>query len=301
MTRVVISCTTLPDRYWKLEKMVASLLKQTYPIQCIYIGLPKVMKRTGLVYGPLSPFLKEHCIIVPCKDYGPITKLLGGLYMEKDPNTVIITVDDDKIYHPKMVEKLIEHHLEYPNAAIGSSGMFLRYPCPMCAIYPNENDSMVYRIPKFTISKKGRKVDSIYGYPGALYVRNFFPKKENIRRDLLHYTKIDKCLMLNDDILISGYLSTKGIDRIIFSDMPSVSSVLDNHGNNIRNPNEISYDLDKFFQRLNKAIGTAKKNHMFEKMEYYDVYCESVTSITTIIILAVIVLLFLSYHMLTMI
>jgi hypothetical protein len=294
--RVVISCTTLPDRYWKLEKMIDSLKLQTYPIDAIYIALPKMMKRDNIPYGPLPKKITDVCNVVECEDYGPITKILGGLYMEDDPLTIIITVDDDKIYHRNMVSKLMKHHESYPNSAIGSSGMFLRYPCPMCAIYPNETNAIAYRIPKFSISKKGRKVDSIYGYPGALYVRNFFPKYEKIEKELLEYTSIDSSLMLNDDILISGFLSLKGIERRIFSDMPPVSPVLDDDGMDIRNPNEISYDLDKFFQRLNKATSIAKSNEMYQTMEYYDVYSESVYSIATIILVCAVVLLVFAYR-----
>jgi hypothetical protein len=39
-------------------------------------------------------------------DWGPATKLLGALLLETDPDTVIITVDDDMMYNHNMVEWL---------------------------------------------------------------------------------------------------------------------------------------------------------------------------------------------------
>src|SRR5690606_35197916 len=143
--------------------------------------------------------IKSMATIIRCEDYGPITKILGGLLMENDPETIIITFDDDINYPVNMVEKLIEHHKQFPNSAIGSSGMLLKNKCPNCGILPNE-DNMIYRIPKFKVTKEGRKVDSIYGYPGALYIRKFFPIKENLNQ-LLDYVFINQEMFINDDIV----------------------------------------------------------------------------------------------------
>ena len=42
-------------------------------------------------------------------DWGPATKLIGALLLEKDPNTVIITLDDDMVYHRDTVKWLSTH------------------------------------------------------------------------------------------------------------------------------------------------------------------------------------------------
>lgn len=41
-----------------------------------------------------------------CPDLGPITKFVPTLTTEKDPNTVIVVVDDDTLYPPSMVEQV---------------------------------------------------------------------------------------------------------------------------------------------------------------------------------------------------
>ena len=52
-----------------------------------------------------------------CEDYGPATKLLPVLQHEKDDDTLIITVDDDMVYRPRMVENLLLHAQAFPHAA----------------------------------------------------------------------------------------------------------------------------------------------------------------------------------------
>jgi hypothetical protein len=42
-------------------------------------------------------------------DWGPATKLIGALLLEKDPKTVIITLDDDMVYHQDTVKWLATH------------------------------------------------------------------------------------------------------------------------------------------------------------------------------------------------
>jgi len=42
-------------------------------------------------------------------DWGPATKLIGALLLEKDPSTVIITLDDDMVYNRDTVKWLSTH------------------------------------------------------------------------------------------------------------------------------------------------------------------------------------------------
>lgn len=290
--RVVASLTTMPDRYFKIGKTLKSLQNQTYKLDAIYLSLPARSRRLNIEYPPVPPELAEMCTIVPCTDYGPITKIVGGLLMEDEPDAVIITFDDDMIYPADMVEALMRHHTTYPDAALGSSGMLLKYNCPFCAITPNEN-TMLFRFPKFSVPSEGRKVDSIYGYPGALYVRKFFPNKELLEPDFLNYALADVNMLMNDDIVISGYLSLRKVERRIFPDMPSVSFVLDETtGERVRNDNEISYDLDLFFQRLNSAITTSKSMGMYTETEPVSV-SETIIGVGVIFVLSLLIFIIL--------
>lgn len=293
--RVVASLTTMPDRYFKVIKTLESLHKQTYKLDAIYLGLPIKSRRLGIEYPPVPQEISDLCSIVSCTDYGPITKIIGGLLEENDPETVIITFDDDMIYPKNIVESLIIHHNEYPDSAIGSSGMLLRNNCPLCAITPNEN-TFFYRISKFHVPTNGRKVDSIYGYPGALYIRKFFPVRERLETDFFQYALVNDDMLMNDDIVISGYLSLRNVDRRIFPNMPEVSFVVDDDsGVRLRTDNEISYDLDKFFQRMNRSITTAKSIGMYAVTEPVDI-SETIVGISLIIVFAVIILIIISIY-----
>jgi hypothetical protein len=294
MKRFVATLTTMPDKYHKLQKTLETINNQTFKFDAIYLGIPKISKRLNTPYPKLPKEIEQLCTVVYCTDYGPITKLVGALLSENDPETVIISFDDDMIYPPDMVEKLVNLHYKNPSTAIGSSGMLLKYPCPMCAITPNEN-SFPFKISKFQIYEEGRRVDSIYGYPGALYIRKFFPTKNNLQ-DFLKYALIDKDMFLNDDIVISGYLSMHKIPRMIFPNMPTVSFVLDEKtGSRIQEKTEISYSLDIFFQRMNRAIFTAKSNGMYEETE--DVYMtETIVFIGLAIGLSILFILILVYY-----
>lgn len=292
--RVICSITTMPDKYFKVVKTLESLHRQTHKLDAIYLGVPEQSRRLGIKYPPIPEEIAKLCTVVRCTDYGPITKIVAGLLQENDPETVIITFDDDMIYPETLVETLVKHHKSYPNSAIGSSGMLLKYNCPMCAIVPNE-DNFFYRIPKFPVPPEGRKVDSIYGYPGALYVRKFFPSRDKLEANFLNYALINNDMLMNDDIVISGYLSMHKIDRRIFPDMPIVSFVLDD-GVRTRVETEISYDLDKFFQRMNRSIDASKSLGMYETTEPLDM-SETIVGISFVIVITFLVLLFLTIYL----
>lgn len=291
--RVVVTLTTMPNQYFKLVKTLQSIRNQTRQPDAIYLGLPKISRRLGTEYPPLPEEISNMCTVVSCTDYGPITKLLGGILMENDPETVIISIDNDMIYAPRTIEELLHYHEQYPNSAVGSSGMLLKYSCPMCAITPNENN-FLFQISKFHVPPEGRRVDSLYGYPGALYVRKFFPPLELLEDDFLKYALIDNNTLLNDDIVISGYLSLHNIERRIFPNMPEVSHVLDD-GIRKRSEIEISYSLDKFFQRMNLAIDAVKAEGMYAVTEPLDI-SETIVGISAIIVLCVLIIILISIY-----
>mmetsp|Transcript_71211 Transcript_71211/g.131291 ORF Transcript_71211/g.131291 Transcript_71211/m.131291 type:complete len:326 (+) Transcript_71211:43-1020(+) len=105
--RVVVSFTTFPlgMRMAGVADMLRSLAKQTLQPDQVILNFPTHIARLSI--GPLAipreveewkqmyRWLKVH----QTKDYGPATKLLGALEVEKNPDTIIIIVDDDTYYH----------------------------------------------------------------------------------------------------------------------------------------------------------------------------------------------------------
>jgi len=287
--RIVASMTTMPDRYEKIVKTLRSLNNQTCKLDAIYLSLPAKSRRLNIDYPPITDEINNLCTVVPCTDYGPMTKILGELLSEQDPETIIITFDDDYTYPNNLVELLLKHHNEYPNSAIGSSGMLLKHLCPFCAITPNEN-SFAFRMAKFYTPPEGRKVDSLYGYPGALYIRKFFPSRDDLEKDFLKYALIDDNTYLNDDITISGYLSMHKIERRVFNDVPDVSNVLSRDNRRVRLNSEISYNLPKFFRKMNAAITTCKSLGMYAETEPVNT-TETVIGVGLIVFLSILAMI----------
>lgn len=292
--RVVASLTTMPYSYKKLYHTLVSLNNQTRKLDAIYLTLPKFTKRMNEEYPPLPDKIKELCTVVDCDDYGPITKLFGGLIKEKDDDTCIITFDDDCIYPPKLVEFLLSKSKKNPHAAIGTSGLLIGKGFPWWGIVYNENYHF-YRMISAKVPKKGREIDSLYGYAGVLYKRSFFPSID----ELIHYSSINKELFMNDDIVISGYLSLKNIPRIVFSNAPEVRFVTE-EGVHVRSEFELSNDPKNFVNRLKNSITSAEELGMFSKkapMKIHDCMHNNCTvaSIAFVVIIFVIALIMFGY------
>ena len=183
MVRVVATCTTIPTRYERLRKMIESLVNQTYKLDAIYVGLPKRSHRLNIDYPPLPDDIKKNCIVVSPKiDYGPITKLYGGLVSEKDPETLIISFDDDIVYPPTTVETFVRHAKEWPDRVITATGMKSSLGYLFRAIKTNVRPIACFsNIICFNNDDHSSDIDEILGVSGVLYRRKFFPsnKKSN--------------------------------------------------------------------------------------------------------------------------
>ena len=98
-TRFVVSLTTMPGDVEHLDEVLMSLSNQTVKPAAIYVNLPQKNRRTGAPYV-IPDWLRKFPnvqILQPATDYGPMTKLYPALEKETDPETVIISVDDDKV------------------------------------------------------------------------------------------------------------------------------------------------------------------------------------------------------------
>ena len=123
-SRVVLSFSTIPSRLPHLRKTIQSLKRQTYQPDAIYLNLPRESRREKVPYDP-PPYIRTDpniTIVWSEDDYGPGTKLIPAVQKEKDPNTLIITVDDDMSLRPTVVATLVYFSSLYPDAALGFTG-----------------------------------------------------------------------------------------------------------------------------------------------------------------------------------
>lgn len=131
-------------------------------------------------------------IIKSNRDYGPLTKLFPTLIAETDPETLIITVDDDKCYHKDTVKHIAWYSMQEDNVAWGDCGWgFQRVP--------HEIEVVPIYVPFVFRGQGGRDVQVLQACCGNGYRRKFF-------QNLLKLSQIPPRCFTTDDLWISGYL-----------------------------------------------------------------------------------------------
>jgi hypothetical protein len=284
--KIVATCTTLPDRYDCLEKMLKSLHNQSYNFDAIYLCLPYKAKRLNMVYPKLPEHIEKLCTVIRTEiDYGPICKLYGALISEKDKDTLIVTIDDDCEYSYNMVEKILEKHEIHPNSAITGAGVLLGNGINLFCI--NSNIDCVIKwngIIGFHVPKEGRKVDIIQGVSGVLYKRGFFPETSCLNQ-LFKYAMEDIDMFKSDDIVISAYLDKKKILKYVFNDTYTVKLPM-------CRSDGLSYELYNMIETFSKTIEKFKKLGFFKKYEKVSL-CETPIIKVPIFLLSLIILIIL--------
>ncbi len=186
--RIIVSLTTSPSRLKQLEPVLRSLtVGQTRPPNEIHLNLPWKFNR-GTEEFVLPEFLSRYPVtIFRVDDVGPATKLIPTLARITDPNTWVLTVDDDVRHLPAAIEQL-------ECAAVADSTSAFGY-----------SDYALWR--KW---KPGTPVDFLAGYGGCLYKRSFFGANFTA---YFEQASANRSCYFQDDIVISNYLELQGVRR----------------------------------------------------------------------------------------
>lgn len=204
-TKVIVSVTTIPSRWDLLKKAVDSLVAQRFKPDHIYVVVPRTSKREGTPYN-VPVWLKGHPrveILDIETDFGPASKLLGPLSLNLDPDTIIVTFDDDSEYEEHVLEKLVDRAIRYPGAAIGFSGINVE------RLIKTGEYELVYE-------QFGRRpqdptpANVIEGYCGVAYRAGFFDA------GVVGTLGYPEDVFFVDDFWFSGYLAKKGIPKLVF-------------------------------------------------------------------------------------
>lgn len=199
--RVVVSMTTTPLRIKFLGATLRSISLQTLQPDAIYLNVPHYSKRFETQYDiPAELYAYDNLHIQRSQDYGPATKLLPTIFAESDPDTLIITIDDEYIYSRLLLEELVAVHIANPGAAFAYAGQ---------NIEADDHRPLGVAVLSADVGRyktKAAGVDILEGFLGAIYRRSFF--------DPQRLADIDPLCFSTDDIWISGYLSRQGIPRI---------------------------------------------------------------------------------------
>jgi len=183
--------TTVPARAVDiLPKSLSALSKLNYDNYEIHLNVPDVCKSTGEKYTIPNSLrsIDKLKIFEGVEDLGPKTKIIPTLQRIEDPESIIITVDDDVIYHKDLIAYHLKCRERYPSAAIGFSGTKQR---------------RLILTPKSDI-----EVDILDNYKSASYTRGMF-------NDEFFSNYADQSW--NDDIVVSAYLRDQDIKKIVLA------------------------------------------------------------------------------------
>src|SRR5204863_1110588 len=121
--RVIASLSTVPDRINNLRPTIQSLLKQTRPPDEIVLAIPEFSVREHRRYvvpkyiSRLPRVRVLHC----AEDWGPATKFIGAIRDELAAgreNSLIMVVDDDRLYPRDALQTYLYYSEQLPNAAL---------------------------------------------------------------------------------------------------------------------------------------------------------------------------------------
>ena len=217
-TRVIVSLSTVPDRIKNLRPTIRSLLRQTRPPDEIVLAIPEFSIREQRSYTvPKYISRLPRLRIVRCsQDWGPATKFIPAVQEELAAgreNTLIMVVDDDRVYPRNSLESYLHYSTQLPDAALCFRGA----PMPR---------SMDWRDAKMTYANELRqpqRVAVITGCGSYLIQPRFFDGA------LWDYSAAPRGAFYMDDIWISGWLSQRGVERYVVPASAMMRSVLRQH------------------------------------------------------------------------
>ena len=109
-TKFCVTLTTIPSRLNTIHKTIESIQRQTLKPNKIFLNIPYEYYRfpgIEISNNELKKFKSELVQINRCDDFGPATKIMGGLDDVKKFDCAII-IDDDHIYNERMCEIFIK-------------------------------------------------------------------------------------------------------------------------------------------------------------------------------------------------
>ncbi|KAJ3209109.1 hypothetical protein HDU67_006386 [Dinochytrium kinnereticum] len=206
--RVVVSFSTFGHRIDRIQDTVESIYNQSRRPDALYLHIPLKIERieASSVLPPLLGELEKRfegwLKVTHPKDYGPSTKLLGSLLVEKDPETIIITVDDDMSYHRDVVRVLVgaaELHMD-------------SIPCFICEEW--EDNRSIYFEDEGYCNGWGN------AFAAMAYRVGFFDGS------VFDYSDVPSGCRLHDDVYLSGWSRNHGHRPFVVK--PGFNSIIGN-------------------------------------------------------------------------
>ena len=215
--KVVVSLTSFPSRLEKLWLVIESLLRQTCPPDKIVLWLC-TDEVSSLEEVPASVRKEQETGIFEIRFVPESFRSHLKYYhaFKEFPEDIVITVDDDIIYHPRTIECLLEEHLKHPDAIITNLAREVKYTNGQLSEYNSWPQLNGY-------------LDSeevfLLGYGGVLY------STPPLCPEVLNWQAFTSVCKLADDVWLNAIARIKGIkvicnsSQIIFIEIKNNNTV----------------------------------------------------------------------------
>lgn len=204
--KVIVSLTTIPSRLISnyqedIRLCIDSLLNQDFEDYEVHINIPYVynLSQENYIIPDWLNTLVENSSKIKVfrgQDYGSITKIVDTIKRIEDPNCIIITADDDLVYHPEMVTEQYKNQTErFQNCAVGYDGISALDP-----VFRDIRNHYVVSVPCNV------KVNVLQHYKTVSYRRRYF--EDDFFTDFLGKS-------WSDDVLVSAYMGKQKITKYV--------------------------------------------------------------------------------------
>src|SRR6266566_5730925 len=202
--RVIASLSTVPERIGNLGPTIRSLLRQTRPPDEIVLAIPEFSTREQRPYAvPKDVSRWPRMRVLECRrDWGPATKFIPVVREELAAgrgNTLIMVVDDDRVYPRDALETYLHYNKQLPEAAL----------CFRGAAMPRNLDWRHARMIRASELREPKPAAVITGCGSYFIQPRFFDES------LWDYSRAPDGVFYMDDIWISGWLSRGGVKRYV--------------------------------------------------------------------------------------
>ena len=202
--RVIASLSTVPERIGNLGPTIRSLLRQTRPPDEIVVAVPEYSIREQRFYVMpkyVSRWPRLRVLHCP-RDWGPATKFIPIVREELAAgrgNTLIMVMDDDRIYPRDALETYLHYSEQLPEAAL----------CFRGAAMPRSLDWRDAKMIRASELREPRPAAVITGCGSYLIQPSFFDES------LWDYSQAPQGAFYMDDIWISGCLTRRNVKRYV--------------------------------------------------------------------------------------
>jgi hypothetical protein len=212
--RVIVSLSTVPDRIENLRPTIRSLLKQTRPPDEIVLAIPEfsVRERRPYIMPKYISRLPRVRVLYCGKDWGPATKFIAAIraeLAEGRKNTLIMVVDDDRLYPRDALETYLYYSEQLPHAALCFRG------AAMPSTLDWDDAKMIY-------AKDVREPEPVAVITGC---GSYIVRPRFFDRSLWDYSGAPAVAFYIDDIWISAWLSRRGVKRYVIPASAMMRSV----------------------------------------------------------------------------